>query len=212
MDIDIHKKSVSANMTFNHLLHELWHGWNWFYTDASKLSEEGCVGLSMFYQNSRTILQYKCPPYSSVFTGECAAVLEACLYIECHNMKKAVIFTDSRSCLEALDQDPFCSKINSCLILDIRNVLYKCRIKGQQVVLCWIPSHVGITGNEFADLWAKKAILEATDRKYFSNNAYDLVASADRLLRKRWNSSWVVSTRSKGSHYFKIQPTIPIRT
>lgn len=104
---------------------------------------------SPFSSYSNIILLFKCPKEFSVFNGECVALLEACRFIESHyNIDKAVIFTDSLSlsCLQALVQNPFKSKLLSSLLLKSLSLL-SCTNSQKEVQLVWIPSHCGILGN-----------------------------------------------------------------
>ncbi|XP_068235697.1 uncharacterized protein [Palaemon carinicauda] len=64
-----------------------------------------------------------------------------------------VIHTDSRSSMQALQQEK--NKENNALLADIKTPLYQHNERNRQVILNWIPSHVGIPGNEKADELAK---------------------------------------------------------
>ena len=208
-NIGISKGSSSANSAFNEVIEERWSGFQRFFTDASKLSNLSCTGVAVYYQNSKIILQFKCPKESSVFTGECVAVLEACLFIESHNIESAVIFTDSLSCLQALVQNLFKSKLHSQLILKIKQSLFSCAKKQKNVQLVWIPSHCGIAGNECADVLAKESISSVpVDLKYNSHQGYDLLGLPKLNLVNSWQEQWNMSSKRKGRHYYAIQPNI----
>ena len=67
---------------------------------------------------------------------------------------KFIIFTDSLSCLQALLymklEHPLTGMvIQKCVFLHSAN---------KDIILCWVPSHVGIRGNKKADLAAKSAL------------------------------------------------------
>ena len=65
-----------------------------------------------------------------------------------------IIFTDSLSSFQALDS-------NNCdhpFIQDILKLFNDCLSVNKKVVLAWVPSHVGIKGNEKADELVKKAL------------------------------------------------------
>ena len=65
--------------------------------------------------------------------------------------KDIVILTDSLSCLKAIKN----ISGKHPIITRIANMLHYSKRK---IVLCWIPSHTGITGNDHADRKAKKAL------------------------------------------------------
>ena len=55
---------------------------------------------------------------------------------------------------------------------------------GKTIVLCWIPSHVGISGNEKGDTAAKSALsLRVTRMKI---PAADLVPHVTMLILEKW--------------------------
>ena len=64
-----------------------------------------------------------------------------------------LIFTDSMSCLQALDH----LKIDHPIIEEIISKLTSLKASGFDIHLCWLPGHVGIRGNERADRAAKTA-------------------------------------------------------
>ena len=68
--------------------------------------------------------------------------------------KNFVIFSDSMSSLQSiygfnLDSDRVQKFLKDCTIL---------ATNGKNIILCWIPSPVGILGNEKADAAAKSAL------------------------------------------------------
>ncbi|KAL4713835.1 hypothetical protein ACJJTC_015489 [Scirpophaga incertulas] len=128
-DIGINKLSPCANIIFRDAVADRWNEHQKFYTDASKLSTVSRVGISVYFQNSHTFLQYMSPPEASVFTGECIGILEACLFIEAYNIKKSVVFSDSLSALKALHKNVFKCKLNSKILLDIKSCLLNCTLK-----------------------------------------------------------------------------------
>ena len=70
------------------------------------------------------------------------------------NKDKYTICVDSLSCLQAIEQQ----HMDHPLVLD---VLEKYSSLINKIVLfCWVPSHVGIRGNELADAAAKAALNE----------------------------------------------------
>ncbi|GFX62934.1 RNase H domain-containing protein [Trichonephila clavipes] len=66
--------------------------------------------------------------------------------------RKKCIYTDSKSVLEALENyNDQCHPV-VCNVLDITSQLYS---KVFDIIFCWLPSHVGIIGNEQANSVAR---------------------------------------------------------
>ena len=81
-----------------------------FYTDGSKDAERVSVAAVLINHSythslthSHTRSQTPTQPTSSIFTTEARAILLALECIEHSNRKRFLIFTDSMSCLQALD-------------------------------------------------------------------------------------------------------------
>lgn len=207
LDLGIDKNSPSADSQFNRLIRKDWSDWLSIFTDASKISDQGCVGSAVWIPKFSIILNFKCPSFASVFTGESIAVLEALQYVESHKLDKTIIFSDSKSCLQAILANQFTSKTKFPFILKIKNILFKCQSQNIRVILAWIPGHCGIHGNEVADNCAKEAIN--------SGILHDVVYTSDLipLARKRlfciWDEQWKHSRTLKGRHYADIQNSIP---
>ena len=67
--------------------------------------------------------------------------------------------------------------------------------EGNNIAFCWVPSHVGIHGNELADWTAKAALnLELSDSQVPSS---DFRQSANKLIYDRWQSSWSFTENNK---------------
>ena len=101
--------------------------------------------------------------------------------------KNFVIFSDSMSSLQSIN----CFNLESDLVqkfLKDYTVLAK---NGKNIILCWIPSHVGILGNEKADAAAKSALsLPVTRMKLPATGMYPRITKLifdDRVL---YRNSW----------------------
>ncbi|KAG7302580.1 hypothetical protein JYU34_012513 [Plutella xylostella] len=209
-NLGVDKESPAANKTFNNIIHNHWNSWLTIFTDASKLSENGNVGVAVWIPKYNIILNYKCPPETSVFTGEATAILEAVLYVESHKLRKSLILSDSSSCIHAILSCPFRSKSKFPIILKIREALYRCHVQNFEVVIAWIPGHSGILGNEAADSCAREAVQSGSLTRYH-NYSHDLATLAKPKLDKAWKTTWDTSKQIKGKHFASIQPNIPIK-
>ena len=93
----------------------------------------------------------------------------------------------------------------SSKIPQIQKLLEKCHelLANKEIVLCWIPSHIGIQGNEMVDQQAKASLsLEPTSFKIpFSN----FKPSINKYILEEWQTSW---NNSIGNKLLDIKPTI----
>lgn len=150
------------------------------YTDGSK-GDDGCSYAVT--TKSDILLTNKIHPNSSVFSAEGFAMLCAIKKIKTSNLiGKHAILTDSMSVLEEL-----CSlKLKkSELVCKIKNELQSCT----NLIIIWIPSHFGISGNELADETAKMINSETYN---FKNRASvpDLIQHIKYCNQKTLQDNW----------------------
>ena len=76
-------------------------------------------------------------------------------------------------------------------------------LANKEIVLCWIPSYIGILGNEIVFQQAKTSLsLEQTSFKIpFSN----IKPSINKYILDQWQTSW---NNSIGNKLLEIKPTI----
>ena len=110
-----------------------------------------------------------------------------------------IIFTDSLSSLQALDS-------NNCdhtFIQDILKLFNDCLSVNKKVVLAWVPSHVGIKGNEKADELAKQALnFNVLDLKVPYT---DFKVNVNSAFTQKWQAQWNACPDNK---LFQINPTV----
>ena len=114
------------------------------YTDGSK--QEMKVGWAAVFQNQELLKRL---PNSA----EVIAIDLAMNIIANHKSSKFIIYSDSKSVLQALQTKDSSTPLITRL-LGKMNALSK----NNSIILTWIPSHIGIQGNERADRAAKKAL------------------------------------------------------
>ena len=168
IDLSLHseKKSESNPHLLKQNFHELqsyYSDHEHIYTDGSKDEEKvGCAAAK--YDDCKKM---RIPDGSSVFTAEAKAIDLALDFVNnCTYTDKFVIFSDSLSVLQALNHTSSKNSQNQHLLLKHHEIS-----SSKSVIYCWIPSHIGIYGNEKVDKSAKESLdLEVTDFKIPFNN------------------------------------------
>ena len=164
------------------------------YTDGSK-------------EDKRTAMSFVCDDHefscrindeASICTAELLAIEAAIEYIWDSNDEEFMIITDSLSSLQALKSQ----KLNNPVV---SNILHMCHyLSGHKdIIFCWVPSHIGIQGNERADVLAKAA-LDKTKQFYYipyTDFKYNISVYLDDILQGEWN----INVTSK---LFEVQPII----
>ena len=82
----------------------------------------------------------------------------------------------------------------------IQTLLEKCHelLAYKEIALCWIPSHIGIQGNEMVDKQAKTSLsLEPTSFKIPFSNFKPYI---NKYILEEWQTSW--------NNSIDIKPTI----
>ena len=145
------KKSQTDPLVFRTKYHELLSNFPSYETIFTDGSKDGDTAGSACVTPTDT---YKCrlPDNASIFSAEIKAIDLALDHIEQSRSSDFIIFSDSLSVLQSLHN----RHIENPLLLDVllkHNELAELN----RIVFCWLPSHVGIKGNEKADIAAKSA-------------------------------------------------------
>lgn len=198
--LSVYKKSETPPRViinhFSEIISTFQHSY-FIYTDAAK-TREG-VGTAIYSTDFR--LLFRLPQTCSTFTGELYAILQAVLKTQNFNHTSFVICTDSLSSIQLL-RKVFPSNV---LAQQITHEITRCQQLNKNITLMYVPSHIGILGNEEADMQAKLAITSndavAIDEHYlpsdFKNYIRLLFLDA---LEQKW--------RESNTHLSTIQPSI----
>ena len=189
-DLHTRKKSFSDSLIMKqnfHILQSRYTEYQHIYTDGSKDGEK--VGCAFLYGNHFSSLRI--PDGCSVFTAEAKAIDLALDFIDsCFLHDKFLIFSDSLSVLKALNHT---SSKNS----QIQKLLEKHHkiANTKEILFCWLPSHVGIIGNEIADRKAK-------DSLHLNMSTFEIPFNSfkppiNRYILSEWQKSWDTATFNK---------------
>ena len=164
------------------------------YTDGSKTDD----GAGCAFVCGDAVRCFTLPKHASVFSCELVAILKLLCFIEINPARSYVILSDSLSGLQSLSQfypsDPLAQEI-------LLRVTALDR-EGTSVSFCWIPSHVGIHGNERADRAANHAAQYPCSRR-FPLPARDFVPAVGSFLLGKWQEAW---SQSHGNKLLRIKP------
>lgn len=192
------------NSIFQEEVGKKWPGFHTIFTDGSKEGENiGCA----FYDSTKNVSGlYKLPKEASIYTAELTAIKEAMNYCQQQQEDKFIIFTDSKSSVDALQKPKIHSGMTHLIkdILLLHGVLTE---NNKTVKLAWLRGHSGIDGNETADSLAKSANKYGAAITNFKIPASDLMTKLKNKMLENWNQSFMNS--SVGRPYRSIQPSIP---
>jgi len=128
---------------------------------------------------------------TSIFTAELYAIVLAYMLVYRKPHKQFIVFSDSLSALQAIKN----FDVDNDLVMHIVGEHLRLEKSGKHVELCWIPSHVGITGNEKADAAAKAALYQQIT--FSKLPATDLYPSISQYCSSEWQVSWDSCTSKK---------------
>ena len=172
----------------------LCHHGPYIYTDGSKTENRVAAAAT----SDGLSAQVRLPGNASIFTAELQALKMAFNIVKNCNEDHFIIFSYSLSSLQALDS-------NNCdhpFIQDILKLFNDCLSLNKKVVLAWVPSHVGIKGNEKADELAKQALnFNVLDFQTYT----DLKVNVNIVFKQKWQAHWNACPDNK---LFQINPTV----
>ncbi|GBM70034.1 hypothetical protein AVEN_235027-1 [Araneus ventricosus] len=199
-------KSSTAPVTFQQLFQHHRYQYSSFipiFTDGSK--SDGHVGCGVVSPSDT--LSYHLHNCCSVFTAELVAIFCALQEISPSSQRNFIIYTDSMSDLETLSH--YDNQMHP-VGLEILSILQFLRNKSFNIIFSWVPSHVGISGNETADAIAKfasaflpRALPYPDIKKSFVSHLFSV-----------WQQTWSLQSNNK-LHSVKpsidLWPILPIR-
>ena len=122
-----------------------------YYTDGTVDPDTNTTGAAVY--SSRFTGCWRTSNSASTMQTELIALKQALSNSLLNEEGPVTIHTDCKSAVQALQQTKI--KENKALITDIQNLLYQHKTANRPVSINWIPSHIGILGNDKADELAK---------------------------------------------------------
>ena len=185
-----YKKGTTPPHVFSNLFLEIkdaFSSYTHVYTDGSKNDTSTSSAVVI----DGTILKERISHKASIFTAELHAIVMALRFMKSSNEDEFILFSDSMSSLEAIHHRQWTNP----LILCILTLYHELCDQGKQIFFCWIPSHIGIKGNEEADKAAKSAadlpisniLIPYTDYK----------SSIVSFVNSKWQTYWNDQTSNK---------------
>jgi ribonuclease HI len=182
-------KATTADIIYQQIFKDHRQSYNSYipiFTDGSKSTN--FVGSAFIIEDNT--YSYKLNPIFSVFTAELTAICKALEYVELHSRRNFIIYTDSLSSLQSLTSTDHTSHP---IVFRILSLLDKLSSLGFSILFCWVPSHVGITGNERVDKAAKSA-----KNTISSPSPYcDIKKYVNHLMDVKWQQDWDIMTSNK---------------
>ncbi|GBN75599.1 putative RNA-directed DNA polymerase from transposon BS, partial [Araneus ventricosus] len=156
------------------------------FTDGSKFGDH--VSSAVVFNHiiiSRTLNKH-----CSVFTSEMFAIYAALRTIRLLFQKKWIIYTDSQSSIEAILN---ASRQSHPLVLSTIRLYFKLQDRNFDILFCWIPEHVGNTGNDEADAAAKAARSNVETFVPFQ----DIDQVLKQTVLTKWQHTWDLELNNK---------------
>src|SRR2546425_12377147 len=165
------------------------------YTDGSK-DEEGHVACSVCVPEKNVQVKLRLSDKLSVFTAELMAVAKALElamdYCNAGESRNIAIFSDSLSVIQSLDSSR--SHNRPDIFKEIINLK---KSFTNTVSIAWIPSHVGIKGNELADRLAKEALKHPSIDTVLPPDKIEIYDAIDEYITQQWQENWIKSSIAK---------------
>lgn len=203
--VNMPKKSYESNCLRIDILQELnytYNGWHKLFTDGSKSSQ---IGAAFYDATTKTSGCFKLVSNVSIMTAELYAISEALSYVAAFQHVNIVIFTDSKSALQHLARCASGQRGVSIAFAVLRKI-HTILLNNINLVLQWIPSHIGLKGNEEADRLAKIAATSGIE-VYILPVFSEILPKFKNYCYNEWKEMF--KSKDKGLWYKTIQSEPP---
>ena len=171
------------------------------YTDGSR-TEDGRVAAAFYVEDLEYGHTKRLQDNSSVYAAELAGIGMAIDWIERASVStKIVIFSDSLSAMQSLRSSGTSVRPNT-----IAALLARIAALDVSLQFVWVPSHVGIRGNDAADELARTGTRRQAVEIHPEQELNEEFAKVDCYVTGLWQQFYANS--KTGSFYRDIEPTV----
>lgn len=177
------------------------------FTDGSKAEDSGRVAAAFYVEELEYGHVVRLSDYSTIFAAELTAVQNAIRWLTKNRVyegREITVFTDSLSTLQSIR-----SKRSGSRPSQLASVLCDIAQVPVRVSLVWIPSHVGIPGNEAADRLAKAGLGRPNVETSQPAELDEAMAEIDDYVSSIWQS-WY-DAQEAGAFYRTLEPLVSTR-
>lgn len=174
------------------------------YTDGSKDPITGKTACAFTVPKAKYVFHERCTDNISVYTTEMIAIFKALKWIvdSDYPYQKVVILTDSLSAIQSIDNN---QSSRPDILEAIQMLAFKIRNKQIELIIEWIPAHVGILGNELADKLAKAALKQENININIAYSTSEFYAIVKNIFKKKWQDIW---DTHRNSWYYRLNPSV----
>uniref|UniRef100_A0A3B5Q0T1 Reverse transcriptase domain-containing protein n=1 Tax=Xiphophorus maculatus TaxID=8083 RepID=A0A3B5Q0T1_XIPMA len=191
VDLTLLEKRKGENISDPYLvqsyLDSKYYGYVQVFTDASKNSNSS-NGVSFIVPEFKVKKCKRITDGVSVYTGEMMGIILALGWIEEVRPLRSIVCSDSSSSLYSLKNNHAISRPD--LLLEIQLITYRIQAMGLLVIFTWIPSHIGLRGNELADKYAKLASKYSDIDILVPFSREEIKSIIKQKVKERWQRQW----------------------
>ncbi len=189
------ERSILTHTAVQQYIEQTYYSTVKIYTDGSKDPESGITAAAVYIPQFKVKISKRISDHISVFTTEIIAIFLALQWIEEVQPIRSVICTDSLSVLNSLLSGNATARQDT--IFEVMQSLFRISQSGLIVNFMWVPSHMGVEGNEEADHLAKQALKHAQIDKV-SMSKTEVKGLIANEIRNKWQKEW--DSGRKGRH------------